>query len=199
MGARVLDTRAPRRHTTGKLSNSLSSSAQPPKSRQPRWTGAVGGSSHGATPAKHTWMRPMLRIYLHYRFPTCFTSISRDFLPILSLRTYSRRIFTRTSFGGVALTLNLMAILTIHFLLLLAPPAGCLHCELVRIFFCRLIGKQTAFCSFRRVQELCIRNTTRTSFNSAAMLSTASSNVRLATSSPRPQSYVSTSTSMALL
>jgi hypothetical protein len=33
------------------------------------------------------------------------------------LRTYSRRSFTRTSFGGVALTLNLMAILTIHVLL----------------------------------------------------------------------------------
>ena len=28
----------------------------------------------------------------YYRIPTCSTSISEDFLPILSLRTYSRRV-----------------------------------------------------------------------------------------------------------
>ena len=44
-----------------------------------------------------------------------------------------------------------------------------------------------------------MRNTTRTNSVSAALLFTPSSNLRLATSLPRPQSYVSTLTSMTLL
>ena len=44
-----------------------------------------------------------------------------------------------------------------------------------------------------------MRNTNRKNSVSAALLFTPTSNLRLATSSPRPQSYVSTLTSMTLL
>jgi hypothetical protein len=57
------------------------------------------------------------------------------------------------------------------------------------VFFAGSTGNRSGNRSalFLRLQELSMRNITRTSSASAALLSTPSSNLRLATSLPRPQ------------
>jgi hypothetical protein len=63
--------------------------------------------------------------------------------------------------------------------LLLLPPLAAFTVSVCAFCFCRLIGKL-----FLQLQEFSMRNTTRTSSVSAELLSTPSSNLRLATSSP---------------
>ena len=69
--------------------------------------------------------------------------------------------------------------------------SGRLHCELVCILLLQTHRETDRFFAASHL--------TRASSVSAALLSTPSSNLRSATSSPRPQHYVSTLTSMGLL
>jgi hypothetical protein len=84
---------------------------------------------------------------------------------------------------------------SISFMPAVATTSGRLHCELVRILFLQAHWET----AFLLLQEFSLGNITRTRFVSAALLSTPTSNRRLATSSPRLQQCVSTLTSMALL
>ena len=75
--------------------------------------------------------------------------------------------------------------------------AACSLLSLSSLLLSLAVGSsQTAFL---QLQELGMRNTTSTSSAFAALLFTPSSNLRSATSSPRPQLCVSTLTSMAPL
>ena len=67
---------------------------------------------------------------------------------------------------------------SISFMPAVATTSGRLHCELVRILFLQTHRETDAFL---QLQELSKRNITRTSSVSAALISTPSSNLRLAT------------------